>query len=166
VLNNSPYSVLFGNGPKLGLSSTSLHPSIFINITTEEELANKLDVLTTDALDMDSCTSDNDEDELNIVELRIDNESNVSHELNDDNQSNVTHELNDDNQLNITVQDRQNDEPLTSRVQRTNDIRETARKGQKRQANEFLQNTAKRHKLANFNVGDNVVSIIYSNNIY
>jgi hypothetical protein len=102
VLNNSPYLVLFGNEPKLGLSSTSLHPSIFTNITTEEELANKLDGFTTDALDIDSCTSDNEEDELNIVELRTDNESNV------------TRELNDDNQLNITVQGEQNDEPLTN----------------------------------------------------
>ncbi|CAM4890692.1 unnamed protein product [Rotaria socialis] len=38
VLNNSPYAVLFGNQPKLGLSSTCLHPSIFNDITTEEEL--------------------------------------------------------------------------------------------------------------------------------
>lgn len=58
-----------------------------------------------------------------------------------------------------------NNEWITNRVKRTNGIRETARQSQKRQANEFLQNTAKRHKLVNLNVGDNVVSSIYSNTI-
>lgn len=155
VLNNSPYAVLFGNEPKLGLSSTSLNPSIFNDISTEEELTNELGILTNDAMDVNSCTSDSDDDELNIDELQID-------ELQID-EPNVNNELNDNDQLNITEQNRKNNQLLTNRIKRTNDIRETARQGQKRQADEFLQNTAKRHKLADLNVGDNVVSNIYSN---
>ena len=154
VLSSSPFAVLFGDEPKLGLSSTSLHPSIFNNIRSEEELADKLGVATTDRLRVDSCSSDDEPIEPNIAELKLDAESDSSDESNDN------------NQLNIIVEDEQNDEALTSRVQRTNVIRETARKGQKRQANEFLQNTAKRHKLANFNVGDNAVSDVCSNFIY
>ncbi|CAF4815521.1 unnamed protein product, partial [Rotaria sp. Silwood2] len=87
-----------------------------------------------------SCTSDSEEDDLNIDELKID-EPNVN------------------DQLNITEQNEKNNELLTNRVKRTNDIRETARQGQKRQADEFLQNTAKGHKLADLNVGDNVVNV-------
>ncbi|CAF1383460.1 unnamed protein product, partial [Rotaria magnacalcarata] len=48
VLNNSPYAVLLGSKPKLDLSSTSLNPSIFNDITTEEELTNELGILTND----------------------------------------------------------------------------------------------------------------------
>ncbi|CAF3516224.1 unnamed protein product [Rotaria socialis] len=139
VLNNSPYAVLFGNQPKLGLSSTSLHPSIFNDITTEEELTNELGLLTNDALDVNSSASDSEEDELKIDE------------------PNINDELKDNDQLNITEQNEKNDELLTNRAKRTNDIRETARQGQKRQADEFLRNTAKRHKLADLNVGDNVL---------
>lgn len=93
---------------------------------------------------MNSCTSDSEEDELNIDELNID-------------EPNVNDELNNNDQLNITEQNK-NNELLTNRIKTTNDIRETARQGQKRQADEFLQNTAKRYKLADLNVGDNVVS--------
>ncbi|CAF5006834.1 unnamed protein product, partial [Rotaria socialis] len=60
-------------------------------------------------------------------------------------------------QLNITEKNEKSDELLTNRVERTNDIRETARQGQKRQVGEFLRNTAKRHKLVDLNVGDNVL---------
>jgi hypothetical protein len=155
VLNNSPYLVLFGNEPKLGLSSTSLHPAIFNNITTEEDLANKLGVLTTDGVDEDSCTSDNEESELDII-------LNVT----GDNDSDITDDLHDNDQLNIIVQDEKNDELLTNRFKKTVEIRQTAREGQKRQANEFLQNTAKRQKLADIHVGDNVVSNIYRNTIH
>ncbi|CAF2198458.1 unnamed protein product [Rotaria magnacalcarata] len=139
VLNNSPYAVLFGNQPKLGLSSTSLHPSIFNDITTEEELTNELGLLTNDAIDVNSCASESEEDELKIDE------------------PNINDELKDNDQLNITEQNEKNDELLTNRAKRTNNIRETARQGQKRQADEFLRNTAKRHKLADLNVGDNVL---------
>ncbi|CAF3791028.1 unnamed protein product, partial [Rotaria socialis] len=139
VLNNSPYAVLFGNQPKLGLSSTSLHPSIFNDITTEEELTNELGLLTNDALDVNSCASDSEEDELKIDE------------------PNINDELKDNDQLNITEQNEKNDELLTNRGKRANDIRETARQGQKRQADEFLRNTPKRHKLADLSVGDNVL---------
>ncbi|CAF4871546.1 unnamed protein product, partial [Rotaria socialis] len=92
---NSPYAVLFGNQPKLGLSSTSLHPSIFNDITTEEELTNELGLLTNDALDVNSCASDSEEDELKIDE------------------PNINDELKDNDQLNITEQNEKNDELLT-----------------------------------------------------
>ncbi|CAF0723486.1 unnamed protein product [Didymodactylos carnosus] len=36
--------VLSGHEPKIGLTSTSLHPSIFDSITTEEELEKELDI--------------------------------------------------------------------------------------------------------------------------
>jgi len=147
VLNNSPYSLLFGNQPNFGLSSTSLNPSIFNDITTEEELIDELDILTNDVIDVNSCTSNSEEDELNIDE------------------PNINDELNDNDQLSMTEQNTKKNELLTKRVKRTNNIRETARQGQKRRADEFLQNTAKRHKLADLNVGDNVVSNIYSNPI-
>ena len=42
VIKYSPYSVLFGHEPKIGLASTSLPSSIFDNVTTEEELLNHL----------------------------------------------------------------------------------------------------------------------------
>ncbi|CAF1073429.1 unnamed protein product [Didymodactylos carnosus] len=46
---------------------------------------------------------------------------------------------------------------LNNRIQRTNEIHQDAREGQKRQADQFLQNTVKTQKLANLNVGDNVL---------
>ncbi|CAF1128400.1 unnamed protein product [Adineta ricciae] len=147
--NNStkcPYSVLFGNEPKLGLSSTSLHPSVFNKITTEEELINKLDALTADEINKNSCASDNEEEALNIV-LNMTRDSDS--EFSDD--------LYDNDQLNATTQKRKNYETLTNRFKTTTDIRQSAREGQKRQANEFLQNTAKRQKLADLDVGDNVL---------
>ncbi|CAF1115834.1 unnamed protein product, partial [Didymodactylos carnosus] len=39
---------LFGHEPKIGLASTSLHPSIFDNIITEEELPDELDLQVAD----------------------------------------------------------------------------------------------------------------------
>ena len=48
--------------------------------------------------------------------------------------------------------------PLNNRIKRTNVVRQVAREGQKRQADEFLQSTAQKQKLANSIVGDNVVS--------
>ncbi|CAF1276505.1 unnamed protein product [Rotaria magnacalcarata] len=50
-----------------------------------------------------------------------------------------------------------NAESLINQIKRTNDIREIVREDQKRQAHEFLQNTAKPQKLANSSVCDNVV---------
>ncbi|CAF4156876.1 unnamed protein product, partial [Rotaria sp. Silwood1] len=91
------------------LSSTSLNPSIFNDITTEEELTNELGILTNDAIDVNSCTSDSEEDELNTDELKID-------------EPNVNDELDDNDQLNITEQDEKNNELLTNRDKRTNDI--------------------------------------------
>ena len=147
ILNNSPYVVLFGTEPKLDLSLASLNPSISNDIITEEELTNELGILTNDASDVNSSTSDNEEDELNIHGLKID-------------ELNVNDELNGNSQLNITEQNENNNELLTNRVKKANDIRETAR-----QADGFLKNTAKRHKLADLKIGDNVVINIYLNTI-
>ena len=121
-------------------------------MTTEEELTNELGILTNDASDVNSSTSDSEEDELNIHGLKID-------------ELNVNDELNSHSQLNITEQNENKNELLTNRVKKANDIRETAQQGQKRKADEFLQNTAKRHKLADPKIGDNVVSNIYLNTI-
>ncbi|CAF3787312.1 unnamed protein product [Rotaria sp. Silwood1] len=46
---------------------------------------------------------------------------------------------------------------LNDRIKRTNEIYETAKEGQKRQADEFLQIASKKQKLINLNVGDNVL---------
>ncbi|CAF1344837.1 unnamed protein product [Adineta steineri] len=153
ILNNSPYAVLFGNESKLGLSSTSLNPSIFNDITTEEELINEFGILTNDVDDVNSCTSDSEQDGLKFNELII-------AELNDNNQLDNNNKLDDNNVLNIIEQNKNNNDLLTNRVKKTNNIREVGRHGQKRQADEFLQNITKRHKLADLNVGDNVVSNI------
>ncbi|CAF4145939.1 unnamed protein product, partial [Adineta steineri] len=150
ILNNSPYAVLFGNESKLGLSSTSLNPSIFNDITTEEELINEFGILTNDVDDVNSCTSDSEQDGLKFNELII-------AELNDNNQLDNNNKLDDNNVLNIIEQNKNNNDLLTNRVKKTNNIREVGRHGQKRQADEFLQNITKRHKLADLNVGDNVL---------
>ncbi|CAF2052211.1 unnamed protein product [Rotaria magnacalcarata] len=55
------------------------------------------------------------------------------------------------------LQNEKNAESLINQIKRTNDIREIVRDDQKRQAHEFLQNTAKPQKLANSSVCDNVV---------
>ncbi|CAF4079766.1 unnamed protein product, partial [Adineta steineri] len=86
ILNNSPYAVLFGNESKLGLSSTSLNPSIFNDITTEEELINEFGILTNDVDDVNSCTSDSEQDGLKFNELII-------AELNDNNQLDTNNKL-------------------------------------------------------------------------
>ncbi|CAF1326926.1 unnamed protein product [Adineta steineri] len=150
ILNNSPYAVLFGNESKLGLSSTSLNPSIFNDITTEEELINEFGILTNDVDDVNSCTSDSEQDGLKFNELII-------AELNDNNQLDTNNKLDDNNVLNIIEQNKNNNDLLTNRGKKTNNIREVGRHGQKRQADEFLQNITKRHKLADLNVGDNVL---------
>ncbi|CAM4848069.1 unnamed protein product [Rotaria magnacalcarata] len=48
VLQHSPYSVLFGHEPKVGLASTSLPASIYDNLITEEELERELQLPKTD----------------------------------------------------------------------------------------------------------------------
>ena len=47
---------------------------------------------------------------------------------------------------------------ITRRVLRRDKHRQDAREGQKRQGDQFLQNTQNKQILDNFNVGDNVVS--------
>ncbi|CAF1611069.1 unnamed protein product, partial [Rotaria magnacalcarata] len=78
----------------------------FNDITTEEELTNELGLLTNDAIDVNSCASESEEDELKIDELKID-------------EPNINDELKDNDQLNITEQNEKNDELLTNRAKRT-----------------------------------------------
>ncbi|CAF3295852.1 unnamed protein product, partial [Rotaria sp. Silwood2] len=53
--------------------------------------------------------------------------------------------------------DKSGTSPFNNRIQRTDVVRQVARKGQKRQAEEFLQNTYKKKKLTNLKIGDNVL---------
>ncbi|CAF1096962.1 unnamed protein product [Didymodactylos carnosus] len=133
VLKHSPYSVLFGHEPKIGLTSTSLHPSIFDSITTEEELEKELGI---------PAVADQD----TIDEGESSHETEGKGSKNDDEESSGEQDGQD---LDMS--------PLNDRIQRTNEIRQDAREGQKRQADQFLQNTFKKQKLANLNVGDNVL---------
>ncbi|CAF4154594.1 unnamed protein product, partial [Rotaria sordida] len=137
VLGNSPYSVLFGNQPKIGLASTSLPPLIFNNLSTEEELQKELGLPTCDTNDSDQCESDleSDEDGLDV------GGSNV----------NVISYENTDMKLDQTLK------PLNDRIRKTGEIRQVAKEGKKRQADQFLQSTAKKQKLAHINIGDNVL---------
>ncbi len=130
--------MLFGHEPKIGLTSTSLPASIFDNITTEEELLNHLDLPAGDP---------------NLVE-KDENQSEVEQDTNSE-EDEVPGEKDEVDEEN----DREEKMILRNdRVKRTNEIRQVDREGQKRQADEFLQNTQKKQKLANLAVGDNVVS--------
>ncbi|CAF5050233.1 unnamed protein product, partial [Rotaria sp. Silwood1] len=137
VLKHSPYSVLFGTEPKVGLASTSLHPSIFDNTTTEEQLNEELN--TPNNLNI---TNDNEcVDEEDQVDL-------INYEKQNDNEQ-------DFQSSNIIIN--QTSTSLNNQIKTTDAIRKDARKDQKRQADQFLQNTFKQQKLTHFNVGDNVL---------
>lgn len=43
IIGRSPYKVLLGSDPKVGLSSSDIPSSIFINIDSEEQLQNLLE---------------------------------------------------------------------------------------------------------------------------
>jgi hypothetical protein len=135
VIQHSPYSVLFGQEPKIGLLSTALHPSIFNVITTEEELLKSLGLPLTD------------EDETVETKLTREIEDNHSNDTQSDETANADHE----------------EEAISyiTRGHRRNKNRQDAREGQKRQGDEFLQNTQNKQLLDNLNVGDNVVSFYY-----
>ena len=64
MIKHSPYSVLFGQEPKVGLSSTILHPSLFNIITTEEELRDELGVPAVDLNTTDEVASGHEVEEL------------------------------------------------------------------------------------------------------
>ncbi|CAF1370373.1 unnamed protein product [Rotaria sordida] len=138
VIKHSPYSILFGHEPKIGLLSTSLHSSIFDSISTEEELENQLGLSAGDSNTVRQVESDYQTEEAGLAndDEHIDNDQGDSHS-------------DSDNEHSISS--------FNDRIQRTNELREDARKGQKRQAEEFLQNTFKKQKLANLNLGDNVL---------
>jgi hypothetical protein len=141
VIKHSPYSVLFGHEPKIGLASTSLPSSIFGNLTTEEELLTHLGIPT----DTSDAVNQNENEHESKEEQCEDEEEQVS-----ESESEAHEEINSEEKMVL-----RND-----RVRRTNNIRQVAREGQKRQADEFLQNTQKKHKQANINIGDNVVSFL------
>jgi hypothetical protein len=137
VLQHSPYSVLFGQEPKVGLASTSLPASIYNDLATEEELRRELEQPATDQ-------NTNDQD-TNVEQTHEDETNNANREMND--------EPVDDDLIEESI-------VLSKRVLRTNQNRQDAREGQKRQADQFLQNTAKKQKLDDLCVGDNVVSFV------
>ncbi|CAF2396358.1 unnamed protein product [Rotaria sp. Silwood2] len=123
---------------KIGLASTSLHPSIFDSITTEEELQNKLGLQAVDTNTIDEVEYNHGVEELfeNGHEEIICNEQDDQH-------------LDNDNEHAISSFD--------DRFERLNINRRSAREGQKHQAAEFLQNTLKKQKLTNMGIGDNVL---------
>ncbi|CAF2230927.1 unnamed protein product [Rotaria magnacalcarata] len=134
VLQHSPYSVLFGHEPKVGLASISLPASIYDNLITEEELEHELQLPKTDQ---------NTHDQDQNVEQTHENETNdADQQMNDE-------PVNDDLIETSTV--------LSKRALRANKNRQDACEGQKRQADNFLQNTAKNQKLDDLNDGDNVL---------
>ena len=129
MIKHSPYSILFGHEPKIGLLSTSLHPSIFDNISTEEELKNQLGLATSDSNTVQQVENDYETEEAGLAN---DNE----HINNDQGDSHSD----TDNEHSIS--------PFNNRIQRTYELRQDARQGQKRQAEEFLQNTFKSNSIS------------------
>ncbi|CAF3810584.1 unnamed protein product [Rotaria sp. Silwood1] len=65
-LTHSPYSVLFGHQPKIGLLTTALSSSIFDVIKTEEELQDQLGLpaVNLNAIDQGEINDDIEEEEL------------------------------------------------------------------------------------------------------
>jgi hypothetical protein len=149
ILQHSPYSVLFGTEPKVGLASTSLHPLIFNNITTEEQLDDELNATKNNLhlTDQDECESEVEEEHSIDSGKQYDNEQNDIEQHHDEQP--IEHS-------NIIINEAPS--PLNNRITKTDAIRRQAYEGQKRQAEQFLQSTIKKQKLINFNVGDNVVS--------
>jgi hypothetical protein len=137
VLQHSPYSVLFGQEPKVGLASASLPASIYNNLVTEEELQRELEQPGTDQNTKDQAT--------NVEQIHEDDTNNANREMNDE-------PIGDDLIEESIV--------LSKRALRTKQNRHDACKGQKRQAEEFLQNTAKKQKLDDLRVGNNVVRFV------
>ncbi|CAF0803685.1 unnamed protein product [Rotaria sordida] len=134
ILEHTPYSRLFGNEPKVGLTSTSLHPSIFDSINSEEELQNELNsaAIDTNLFDEDRC----DYEEENSANYYRQNDSTQNNSDEDDNGHDHTQqddEQNDNEQDNQRLDKINNDKfsPLNNRIKRTNAVRQVAREGQK-----------------------------------
>ncbi|CAF5158774.1 unnamed protein product, partial [Rotaria sp. Silwood1] len=115
----------------------ALHPSIFTNITAEE-LEEELGVPTAD--------SDDNKESATVDDIKENAFRNIDG-LDDNLQSNQQLDMKTDLSVN----------GLNDRIKRTNEIYETAKEGQKRQADEFLQIASKKQKLINLKVGDNVL---------
>ncbi|CAF1520329.1 unnamed protein product, partial [Adineta steineri] len=84
VIQHSPYSVLFGHEPKIGLTSTFLPSSIFSNLKTEEEL---LDHLGSSAVTSDANEQRESEHEIDKEDSK-DEEHQMSNEADDTDGSN------------------------------------------------------------------------------
>ncbi|CAF1686885.1 unnamed protein product [Rotaria magnacalcarata] len=76
VLQHSPYSVLFGHEPNVGLASISLPASIYDNLITEEELEYELQLPKTDqnTHDQDQNVEQTHENETNDADQQINDE--------------------------------------------------------------------------------------------
>ncbi|CAF4318766.1 unnamed protein product, partial [Rotaria magnacalcarata] len=76
VLQHSPYSVLFGHEPKVGLASISLPASIYDNLITEEELEHELQLPKTDqnTHDQDQNVEQTHENETNDADQQMNDE--------------------------------------------------------------------------------------------
>ena len=132
VIQHSPYSVVFGHEPNVGLSSTALHPSIFNVITTEEELLKNLGLPP------------------------IDEDETVENEHAGKMDENHSDDMHGGETANIDLEE-ETISPI-GRTLRRNKNRQDAREGQKRQGDQFLQSTQNKQLLDNLNVDDNVVS--------
>ena len=108
VLQHSPYSVLFGHEPKVGLASLTLPASIFDNLVTKEELDRELQLLKTD-----QNTHDQDK---NVEQTNGNDKNSADRQMNDE-------PINDDLIEESIV--------LSKRALRTNKNRRDAHEGQK-----------------------------------
>ncbi|CAF4298533.1 unnamed protein product [Rotaria sordida] len=136
------------------VTSFTSRSSIFDNITTEEQLIYELDAPNSLNLIDDECQQEGQGDAIDYNKQN-DNNNNDNNINNNDNEQNDNEQ--DIKDLNTFINN--TSISLNNRIKITDAIRQNAREGQKREANQFLQSTIKKKKLASFNVGDNVASI-------
>ena len=141
MIKHSSYSVSFGQEPKVGLSSITLHPSIFSSITTQEELRDELDLLAVDLNAINEVASDHEVEEFFHDDNRKSNHEDHDQRLEKDDIEHVINLLND-------------------RFERMHSLRQVTREAQKRPAEAFLQTTLKKQKSASWFIDDNIVSIL------
>ena len=131
ILQNSPCTILLGCESKVSLSSTLLHLSIINKISTEKELK-------TLQLDCNLSQQDRSGDETKDEYDSSVNEHTKCTQDDDNLEDNNTADSQDS--INIL-----NEESILSqiRIETTALFRKDAKEGQKRQADQFLQATAK-----------------------
>ena len=136
---------MFGTAPKIGFTSTPLHPLVFNNITTEEQLYDDLKAKNSNLhlTDQDECESEVEQECLTDFGKQNDNKQNDDEQYNEQNDDEQYNEQNDDEQYNEQNDDEQhNDErsgerlniitnkvpnPLNNRITITDAIRRKAR---------------------------------------